>query len=200
MSAKQATRGWLRHVPNALSTARIAAAPLLLLLAFAQQRAVFTWLLVPALLTDLVDGWIARTWHVESRRGAFLDSVADSLLLFAAIVGVWRFHPQVITGHAVLCGTMIALWVLENLAALLRYGRLSSFHTYLSKTAGYLLGIYVGVLFVYGHSPWLLRVATGFSILGSLEEFLLLALLPEWRTDVRGVYWVLAQRKPRALR
>lgn len=195
MSAKQATRGWLRHVPNALSTARIAAAPLLLLLAFAQQRAVFTWLLVPALLTDLVDGWIARTWHVESRRGAFLDSVADSLLLFAAIVGVWRFHPQVITGHAVLCGTMIALWVLENVAALLRYGRLSSFHTYLSKTAGYLLGIYVGVLFVYGHAPWLLQLAAGLGIVASLEEFVLLALLPTWRTDVGGLWWVLAERR-----
>jgi CDP-diacylglycerol--glycerol-3-phosphate 3-phosphatidyltransferase len=94
-----------------------------------------------------------------------------------------------------LCATVIGLWVLENVVALLRYGRLSSFHTYVSKTAGYLLGIYIGVLFVFGHYPGLLYVAAGWSIVGSLEEFVLLALLREWRANVRGVWWVLHERR-----
>ena len=175
--------------------ARIAAAPLLLVLALLGQQRLFTIVLVAALLTDMLDGWLARTYHLESKRGAQLDSVGDTLLLFATIFGIWAFHRAVMLDNALLCGAMIGLWALENVASLLRYRRLSSFHTYCSKTAGYVLGIYVGVLFVFGHYPWLLYLAAGLSIVGSLEEFALLAILPQWRADVGGLWWVLAERR-----
>ena len=32
-------------------------------------------------------------------------------------------------------------------------------------------------------------------LVATLEEFLLMWLLPEWTADVRGVYWILAQRR-----
>jgi CDP-diacylglycerol--glycerol-3-phosphate 3-phosphatidyltransferase len=195
MSASSSTRERLRHVPNAISAARVAAVPILLALAVAGREFAFTWVLVPALLTDIADGWLARKFDLSSKLGALLDSIADTLLLLVSIVGIWVFHRDVITSHAMLCATVIGLWVLENIVALLRYGRLSSFHTYVSKTAGYLLGIYIGVLFVFGHYPGLLYVAAGWSIVGSLEEFVLLALLREWRANVRGVWWVLHERR-----
>jgi CDP-diacylglycerol--glycerol-3-phosphate 3-phosphatidyltransferase len=195
MSTNPATRRRLRHVPNAISMARIAAAPLLLVLAVTGQRLLFTTVLVVALLSDMLDGWLARSYHLESKRGAQLDSIGDTLLLFATIVGIWSFHRAVIVDNALLCGVMIGLWALENVASLLRYRRLSSFHTYCSKVAGYVLGIYVGVLFVYGHYPWLLYLAAGLSIVGSLEEFALLATLKQWRADVGGLWWVLAERR-----
>jgi len=195
MSANPATRERLRHVPNAISTARIAAVPVLLYLALAGRQAPFTWVLVPALLSDIADGWLARAYRLESKRGAQLDSIADTLLLFVSIFGIWTFHREVLTGNAWLCAAVVACWALENAAALLRYRRLSSFHTYLSKVAGYLLGIYVGVLFVFGHVPWLLHLAAGLSIVGNLEEFALLAVLREWRADVRGLWWVLDERR-----
>jgi CDP-diacylglycerol--glycerol-3-phosphate 3-phosphatidyltransferase len=195
MSANQATRVRLRHLPNAISTARIAAVPVLLYLALTGRQALFTCVLVPALLSDIADGWLARAYRLESKRGAQLDSVADTLLLFVSIFGIWTFHREVLTGNAWLCTAVITCWALENVAALLRYRRLSSFHTYVSKVAGYLLGVYVGVLFVFGHVPWLLYLAAGLSILGNLEEFALLAVLREWRADVRGLWWVLADRR-----
>jgi CDP-diacylglycerol--glycerol-3-phosphate 3-phosphatidyltransferase len=90
---------------------------------------------------------------------------------------------------------MVVAWLAEAAVAFVRYGRLSSFHTYVSKVAGYLLGIFVGVLFVFGFHPWLLYAAVATSVLGNLEELVLLRLLPEWRADVRGVYWVLRERR-----
>ena len=64
----------------------------------------------------------------------------------------------------------------------------------LSAVAGYLLGIFVGVLFVYGLQPWLLYLAVTVSVVGNCEELLLLALLPEWRSDVGGILRVLRER------
>jgi cardiolipin synthase len=39
-----------------------------------------------AALTDLLDGWVARTRGMSSRLGAFLDPLADKLLLMASFV------------------------------------------------------------------------------------------------------------------
>ena len=191
MSAGHRHPGWLRHVPNLLSAARMIAVPVLLVLALLGLETAFTWVLIPALVSDIFDGWIARVFALESRLGAMLDSVADSLLLFVSLYGVWVFHPDVLREHAWLCGVAVGLWALEDLLALLRYRRLSSFHTYLSKIVANLLGLFIGSLFLFGFEPWLLYLAAGSSILASLEELALLWVLPQWRADVRGLWWVL---------
>ena len=79
--------------------------------------------------------------------------------------------------------------------ALWRYGRLSSFHTYLSRAAAVAMGLFVGALFVVGEQPALLAVRRCRTGAGGhpLEEFIL--MWPEWTADVRGVYWILAQRR-----
>ena len=191
MNAPTRRAGILRHLPNVLSGVRIAAVPLLAVLAFTGRETAFTWVLVPALLTDIADGLVARLCSLESRLGAVLDSVADSMLLFVCVYGIWVFHPEVIREHAWLCGTAVGLWLLEDVLALLRYGRLSSFHTYLSKIVANLLGLFIGWLFLFGFEPWLLYLAAGASILASIEELALLRALPQWRADVRGLWWVL---------
>jgi phosphatidylglycerophosphate synthase len=188
-AAARASR-W-RHVPNALSATRIACAPVLLLLALAGEQVAYTWVLVPALLTDALDGWIARALGVQSRLGARLDSLGDSLVWTAGLAGLLAFQHAVLLEYRWLVGTAVAFWLLENLLAWLRYGRLSSYHTRLSKVAGVLLGICIAVLFVFGLQPWLLWIAVLSSICASIEELWLLALLPQWRADVPGVWWLL---------
>src|SRR5438128_11570523 len=39
-----------------------------------------------AAMTDLLDGWVARRWKDESTLGAFLDPMADKLLLTASFI------------------------------------------------------------------------------------------------------------------
>src|SRR3712207_309738 len=81
--AASMSRTPLRHLPNLLSLARLAASPALLALALAGRRQAFAWLLLVALATDAADGRIARRFGLVSRAGALLDSVADALLLLA---------------------------------------------------------------------------------------------------------------------
>lgn len=179
-----------RHLPNALSALRIACAPLLLLCAILGYERAFTWLLVPALLSDALDGWLARRLGVQTKLGARLDSLGDSLVWYAGLAGLVAFQREVLAAHAVLFAAVIACWVLESVLAWLRYRRLSSFHTRLSKLAGVLLSVYVVTLFLWGHWQPLLVLSATVSIVASLEEMVLLALLPEWRSDVPGVWWL----------
>ena len=179
-----------RHVPNALSLARIVCAPVLVLMAAVGEQSIYTWVLVPALLTDAADGWIARSFGLQSRLGARLDSLGDSLLWWAGLAGLFAFQYDVLAAHRWLFGAVVAAWLLENVLAWRRYRRLSSFHTVLSKIAGVLLSFYIGTLFLFGHWNWLLWLAATASLLASAEELWLLALLPQWRADVKGVWWL----------
>ncbi len=182
--------GALRHVPNALSLTRIVCAPVLVLLAVAGAQSLFTWVLVSALLTDALDGWIARACGLQSRLGARLDSLGDSLVWWAGLVGLLAFQRDVLAANRWLIGAVVAGWLCENVLAWQRYGRLSSFHTVLSKVAGVLLSVYIGALFLFGHWDALLWLAATASLMASVEELWLLALLPEWRADVKGVWWL----------
>ena len=76
------------YIPNALTLLRIACIPLFVLL----YAATDAWHWVAGLLfgfaaaTDWLDGFIARRWKLRSRFGAFLDPVADKLIVITALV------------------------------------------------------------------------------------------------------------------
>lgn len=72
----------MKHIPNILTVTRILLIPALVALYFSEPR---TWL--PVVLyfficvTDFFDGYIARRFKLCSPFGAFLDPVADKLLI-----------------------------------------------------------------------------------------------------------------------
>ncbi|RPI13744.1 MAG: CDP-alcohol phosphatidyltransferase family protein [Lysobacterales bacterium] len=186
---------WVRQLPNAFSIARLLAVPVLFVLAGQGRETAFGWLLIAALLTDIADGYIARTFSLQSRLGAILDSTADSLILVVALYGTWVFHRDVITEHPWIFAGAILLWLTSDAVALWRYRRLTSFHTYLSKVVTNVLGLFVGWLFVFGFEPWLLYLGLGLSMLASLEELAIMRVLPEWQADVPGLWWALRNRR-----
>ena len=183
----------LRSLPNALSLTRLLAAPILIGLASAHYERAFAVLLIAALVTDILDGWIARRFHWQSELGAMLDSIGDITTLLAAAVGIAVFHADVWREHRFGILLVLAAWLIECALALLRYGRLSSFHTYASKAAGYALGLFVAMLFAFGFMHWLFYAALSLSLLSTTEELALLWKLPHWRPDVRGLWWVLRE-------
>ena len=184
-----------RHIPNVISVARIVATPVLVYLALTGREDPYKWLLLAALLSDVVDGLIARSFSFTSKLGSSLDTLADALLWVAAIVGIWRFHPALLTEYWLVIVPVLGFWVLEHVLAFLRYGKLTSFHTYATRAGAYTLGIFIMSLYLWGLQPWLLYLAAALSILGNLEELIIIALLPNWTPDVRGLYWVLEQRE-----
>lgn len=182
------------HIPNIISALRLAATPVLVALAYLGQREAFAWLLVAALLSDIIDGAIARYFGFTSELGARLDSMADLLLFGVAAYGIWVFHPQVVSNHAGVFLLVVALWLGGSLAGFLRYGRMASFHTFLSRATAYALGGFIAVLFLWGFNSWLFWVGVGLAVAAQIEEFILLALLPVWTPNVGGLYRLLRER------
>ena len=79
------------NIPNLLTWARILLIPLVvgvyyLPLPPAEQNLIATAAFLVAAVTDWVDGWLARKLNQMSAFGAFLDPVADKLMVAAALV------------------------------------------------------------------------------------------------------------------
>ena len=77
------------NVPNILTLLRIFLIPVFVgffYLPFAWARLACALVFGLAALTDLVDGYLARRWGQTSALGAFLDPVADKLMVAAALI------------------------------------------------------------------------------------------------------------------
>jgi cardiolipin synthase len=76
----------VKNLPNILTIARILATPYLFWLVWTHQYTEVIWLFIAIGLTDIADGFIARHYHAQSRLGAYLDPIADKLLLSGMFV------------------------------------------------------------------------------------------------------------------
>ena len=187
------SRLW-RNAPNAISTARLCATSVLLVLVVLRRVELFTWLLLACLVSDILDGLIARTFHLTSKLGATLDSIADMLIWSIGLFGLLVFQRPFVAGHYGELLLVAVLYVAEVLVSLWRYGKLSSFHTLLARVAAYAAGIFVMSLFLWGYLGWLFHAAVCVYVVALLEEMVLIAMLPKWSPDVGGLMRVLRRR------
>lgn len=82
------------NVPMMLTWLRVALIPLVVGVFYLpegwltswEQSAAATAIFIVAAITDWVDGWLARRWNQSSAFGAFLDPVADKLMVAGALV------------------------------------------------------------------------------------------------------------------
>jgi cardiolipin synthase (CMP-forming) len=187
------SRLW-RNVPNAISSARLCATSVLLASVVLHRVELFKWLLLACLLSDILDGLIARAFHLTSKLGATLDSIADMLTWSIGLLGLLVFQRPFVAGHYGELMLVAALYLAEVVASLWRYGKLSSFHTLMARVAAYAGGIFVMSLFLWGYLGWLFHAAVCMYVVALLEEMVLIVLLPEWRPDVGGLLRVLRRR------
>jgi len=83
----------VRQIPNALTLIRFAAIPLFVWLLL-DERSGPSWpagiVFALAAITDQLDGYLARRWHVESAFGKIADPLADRLMIDTAVILLWH--------------------------------------------------------------------------------------------------------------
>jgi CDP-diacylglycerol--glycerol-3-phosphate 3-phosphatidyltransferase/cardiolipin synthase len=107
------------NLPNILTWLRIVAIPLVVLLFYLPypwSDAAAAFLFTAAAITDSLDGYLARRMGLTSRLGAFLDPVADKLIVAVALVLlVSRDHQWLVVLPAcVIIGREIAISALRE--------------------------------------------------------------------------------------
>ena len=87
----------LARVPNALTILRLALIPIfiaLLIPADGGKSWAAAIVFGVAGVTDQIDGWLARRWHVESEFGRVADPLADRLMIDAAVILLVFVHDR----------------------------------------------------------------------------------------------------------
>jgi CDP-diacylglycerol--glycerol-3-phosphate 3-phosphatidyltransferase len=184
------------YIVNGITLWRVIMAPLVIGLAFLHREELFKWLLALSFFTDAIDGLLARRYHVTSKAGSRLDSVGDDLTVLAAFLGMLVFKMDFVRQQQVILILLAGLWLVQTVLALVRYHRMSSFHTWLAKGAAMLQGAFLLLLFFLPSPPlWLFysaAIATGLDL---VEEIVMILLLKEWTADVKGLYQAFRERK-----
>jgi phosphatidylglycerophosphate synthase len=176
---------------NAITLYRLVAAFGLGALILTKQENIFKWFLTLSFFTDLIDGFLSRKFKVSSVFGSKVDSIADDLTVLAAIAGVLVFKSGFIEQVIIIVIIMGVLYLAQVLSALIKYGKITGFHTYTAKCAAFLQGSFFILVFFLPVVPvWLFYTAAIATILDLIEEIILVMILPQWKADVKGLYWV----------
>jgi cardiolipin synthase (CMP-forming) len=168
---------------NWLTIVRILLVPLLVITLVYNRVLLALATFVVAGVTDMMDGHIARTRGTKTRLGAFLDPLADKLLLTASFVTLTYKFPQILPFWltAIVLSRDLLL-ILVAVLIMLTGGQLNPTPTALGKASTVFQMVTVGVaLFVVGgdHDFWLLRkallVVAAVLTIGSGIQYLMLA-------------------------
>ena len=81
------------------------------------------------------------------------------------------------------------------LSPLIKFGKISSFHLYSIKLGGYLQGIFFILLFFFDYYPIYFYFMVNISLLSFIECLIIQLNISELQSDVKGLYWVLKDKK-----
>lgn len=195
-TVKDTTHKQAWYVINGITLYRIVAAPVLLILIFTSQLDIFKWLLGISFFTDLIDGFLARRYKVASVLGTRLDSIGDDLTVLVGVIALFVTRMEFIKEQQFIFFLLLLLFLAQTTYAFIRYGKSTNFHTWLAKTAAVLQGVFLLLAFFTDEPNLVLFYAAAIiTILELIEEMILVKLLPNWETNVKGIYWVLKKKK-----
>lgn len=184
----------MASVPNLLSGFRLLSVPGLLILAWHGATGVFLLLFGLALLSDVLDGVVARRYRLETEFGAQLDQWADFALWVSFPLAAWWLWPEIVRREAAYVALAIVCLLLPTAIASLKYREVPGYHTWCAKLDAVLMGIAVPLLLIFDVAgPF--RVAALFLVVCAVDELAITALLSECRHDVPSAFHAARMRK-----
>jgi len=156
---------------------------MLLGLAYAGHVKLFLAALALTLASDVADGFAARSLGQCTTLGSKLDSWGDLLTYAVLLPCTALLWPDQVRAESTWIALALSAFALPTTYGLLKFGRLTSYHTWGAKTSALLIG--PGVLLLLGlNEPLLFRMATGVLAISALEEMAITAHLDTLRTNV----------------
>ena len=182
------------NIPNLLSFYRILIFPFILWLIFDGQVKLYAVFVCINIVTDFLDGKIARYFNMVTSFGARLDSYADYGTLFLSFFGIIKFKSADLLVHGWFLYFYIVLMALVQIFSFIKFRSFTSLHLYSFKGTGYLLAPLFFCWFFIKFYPWLYYLAIGIGILAEIETFFILLIIKERISDARGLYWILKRK------
>lgn len=188
----------LLHIPYLLILFRLLLAPVILYLAFTlrnESRFILVILIFLGLLSDIFDGIIARRQKISTVTLRRMDSQVDLVFWLSIGVSCYLLNPGLIASHKTGIIIVIAMEVLCYVTSLLKFGKETCTHAFLSKIWGILLFICCVSIIGFHYGGFLLEVTLFWGILSQVDVLLIILILPKWKNDIPSCYHAYLIRK-----
>ena len=175
----------MKHVPNTLSLLRLSMAiPLSIFTPFTSP---FMVAYVVAVISDLLDGPIARKFNVASPLGATLDSIADVTI---ALLVIFRILPLLEVSRWILVwiGIAIAVKFIGAFIGFVRYKRLVLLHSYANKFFILVLCCFP-VFYLFLSANTILIGMLSIAMVAFCEDVYINLTSTELDLDVKGIFF-----------
>ncbi len=180
-------------VPNLLSLFRLACAPLLVFSGTAETSIPFFIILSLMLVSDALDGFLARRLHQTSVLGAKLDSYGDYATYLAVTFGAWLQWPGRIEREADVILLAVGVFILPALFSVAKFRQFASYHTLLTKLSAVLISLGIFALLVFDVA-WPFEIAVAVLVLEAAENIAITLTIDAPRTDIKS-YWSLHKKR-----
>lgn len=188
----------MKHSPLLLIIFRFIVAPVIFMAAYFYRELaipVILLLMYLGLVSDILDGIIARKYQVATAVLRRLDSQADMLFWLSIGIATWLIYPDLIRNHIVEVRILLGLEVFCYVFSLVKFKKESASHAFLSKLWGLtLLAVFTSMLgFHYAGIMFYSSLIVGY--VAHLDRLLITLLLPQWTHDVPSAYHAYLIRK-----
>jgi len=181
----------MKHIPNILSLSRIPIAISFFFLVKLDNPYPFLAAYGAAGLADVLDGFLARRFHWESKLGAKIDSIGDVAFLGCAIaVALLMLEEVVFKPYVFVClGILFAVRLANIVITRRKFRQWGYIHNLFMKWSTVPVFFLMPVAILTRGIPNLfLAIMLGFIILGSLEETWILRHMEDYDMDMKSIY------------
>jgi phosphatidylserine synthase len=136
------------------------------------------------LISDILDGIIARKYKIATENLRRMDSLIDIIFWMSIAISTWIIRPAIIESNWKFILSFIILEIICSGISLLRFGKEVSTHAYSSKFWGLTLFLAFISILGYNYGGFFLYLTIIAGYISYVDVILLLIILPQWTYDV----------------
>ncbi len=173
----------MKNIPNSLSLIRMA---LSVILIFINNRFIFLTIYLICGLSDVLDGYIARRYKVESNVGAKLDSLADFIFFITSLTSMIHSYGLRIPDAIIIGGIVVGGVRLLNFGITKKkFNQFCMLHTVGNKLSGVIIFFACPWAIVSGDMPITIIII---ALLSALEETLILFKADNYNPNIPSLF------------
>ena len=188
----------MKNIPITLILFRLTLAPVIFSLSYflrGDARSILILLMYVGLISDILDGIVARNLNISTASLRRLDSQTDLIFWLSIGFATYFLYPDLIKSHKEYIIIIFMMEALCYVISIVKFRKETCTHAFLSKMWGLsLLAAFTALIgFDYAGIPFYTAIVLGF--ISHLDRILITIILPHWTHDIPSSYHAYLIRK-----
>ncbi|TPN86912.1 CDP-alcohol phosphatidyltransferase family protein [Aquimarina algicola] len=186
------------NTPLLLILFRLLLSPIIIALAYfigENAKITIVVLMYLGLISDILDGIIARKQNISSAKLRRMDSQTDMVFWVSIGLATWILYPKLISENSTAIWTILIMELACYVVSLIKFKKETCTHAFLSKIWGVTLLIAFTSLIGFSHAGIPFYSAIVMGLISHIDVILIVLILPKWTHDVPSAYHAYLIRK-----